>query len=271
MDHPTLSAPARLVARAAVLLTAASFIAALGASFAMAQQAVKPAAKPAAGNQAKPAAGAPAAAQPQGSQVHQMPQLLYSEWTKFCVTPGETNGALGQGQGTNAKDAKAKQICLTGIDGRMESGQPIVAMVAIEPTGEGNHVLRVTLPVGMHLQHGTRVIIDQNQPLTAPYVTCFVNGCISDYNLTPDILDKLKKGKAAVVQGINYDGSAISVPIPLKDFAKAHDGPATDPKVLAEMEKQREEALKKKAEELKAQADAARQKLQQSQQQAKPK
>jgi invasion protein IalB len=262
MDHRILSAAARPVARTAAMLTAISLVAALPVSPAFAQKQTKPAA-------AAPAKGQQAAQQ---GEVH-MPQLLYSEWTKFCITPGQQNGAESKNandkNAKNAKDAKndagKEKICLTGIDGRLESGQPVVALVAIDPTGPGNHVLRVTLPVGMHLQHGTRLIIGKDNPLTAPYVTCFVNGCISDYQLTPEILAKLKKAPDVVVQGINYDGSAISVPVPLKDFAKAHDGPPADPKVLAAMEKKREEALKKKAEELKAQADAARKKLQQNQ------
>jgi invasion protein IalB len=224
----------------------------------------RPAAKPpAAPVQAQPAPAQPAPpAQPgdQGAAAGQppVPQLIYSQWVKFCVGPD--GGAADQ------KDpaAKAKQVCLTGIDGRMESGMPVVAVVAIEPPGDGKKLLRVTLPIGMQLQHGTRLIIDQAQPLTAPYVTCFGNGCIADYELSPDTLGKVKKGKSAVVQGINYNGSAISVPVPLTEFAKAFDGAPTDPKVLEERQKKLEDELKKKGEELQKKANEARQKLEQS-------
>ena len=161
------------------------------------------------------------------------------------------------------KGGWAKQVCLTGIDGRMESGMPIVAVVAIEPPADGKRILRITLPIGMQLQHGTRFIVDQTQPLTAPYVTCFTNGCISDYELTADTLGKIKKGQSAVVQGINYNGSAISVPVPLTEFAKAYDGPPTDPKILEERQKKLEDELKKKGEELQKKANEARQKLEQ--------
>jgi invasion protein IalB len=187
-----------------------------------------------------------------------VPQLIFSQWVKFCVGP--------DGQPADQKDptVKAKQVCLTGIDGRMESGMPVVAVVAIEPPAEGKKILRLTLPIGMQLQHGTRLIVDQSQPLTAPYVTCFANGCISDYELSADTLVKVKKGKSAVVQGINYNGSAISVPVPLTEFAKAFDGAPTDPKVLEERQKKLEEELKRKGEELQKKANEARQKLEQS-------
>ena len=79
------------------------------------------------------------------------PQLIYSPWTKFCL---------------KGQEANAKQVCFTGKDGRVESGQPVVAAVLIEPDGEPRKILRVTLPLGMSLQPGTRVIIDQGQPMT---------------------------------------------------------------------------------------------------------
>lgn len=269
MVHSIAPASARPVVRGIIAVATAS-IAALMISPAPAQQQPKPApAKPAASTPAKPPAAqqAPSAqpAEPPGAGA-QMPQLIYSQWVKFCVAPGEG----GNGAATpDPKDAaaKAKQVCLTGIDGRMESGMPVVAVVAIEPPAEAQNakkILRITLPIGMQLQHGTRIIVDQSQPLTAPYVTCFTNGCISDYELSADTLNKIKKGKSAVVQGINYNGSAISVPVPLTEFAKAFEGPPTDPKVLEERQKKLEEELKKKGEELQKKANEARQKLEQS-------
>lgn len=263
MDHRILFAPARPVARAVAMMATTSIVAVLAVSAAFAQQQpAKPPAAPAPATQAKP----PQAEQQQQDANSQMPQLMYSEWVKFCVNPGQQ--AEGAGKDAAAKDAKdkSKQVCLTGTDGRLESGQPVIAVVAIEPAAEPQKILRITLPVGMHLQYGTRLIIDQDPALTAPYMTCFANGCIADYDMTADMLGKLKKGKKIVIQGINFDGSAISVPVPLTQFAKAHDGPPADLNVLAERQKKLDEGLKKKGEELKRQANEARQKLEQSQQ-----
>ncbi len=206
----------------------------------------KPAAK-------KPAAAAPAApapaAQPQApaegqASEQQQVQLIYSPWTKFCLK--------------NPNDPNAKQVCFTGKDARIESGMPVVAAVLIEPQGEPKKILRVTLPLGMQLIHGTRVIIDQNQPMTAPYVICFTNGCMADYEATPDMIAKMKKGQGLVVQAINSTGQPISLVLPLTDFAKAYDGPPTDPKVF-------EEQQKKLQDELQRRADEARKKLEQQQ------
>ena len=54
-------------------------------------------------------------------------------------------------------------MCFTGKDGRIESGQPVIAAVIIEPEGEPKKILRVTLPLGMQLVHGTRIIVDTDR------------------------------------------------------------------------------------------------------------
>ena len=53
----------------------------------------------------------------------------------------------------------------------------------------------------------------------------------------------------------------ISLPLPLNDFAKAYDGPPTDPKAFEEQQRKLQEELQKKAEE-------ARKKLEGQQSQA---
>ena len=188
--------------------------------------------------QAPPAAGAPAAgAQPADQQV----QLIYAPWTKFCL---------------KGQDAGAKQVCFTGKDGRIESGQPVIAAVIIEPEGEPKKILRVTLPLGMQLVHGTRIIVDSNPPMQSGYVICFANGCMSDYEVTPELLANMKKGQNLVVQAINSNGAPLTLPLPLAEFAKAYDGPPTDPKVFEETQKKLQEELQKRAEEARKKLEA---------------
>ena len=68
----------------------------------------------------------------------------------------------------------------------------------------------------------------------------------------------MKKGQGMVIQAINATGQPISLAMPLTDFAKAYDGPPTDPKVF-------EEQQKKLQEELQHRADEARKKLESQQ------
>lgn len=109
----------------------------------------------------------------------------------------------------------------------------------------------MTLPLGMQLVHGTRIIVDNNPPLQSPYVICFQNGCMSDYEATPEFINNMKKGQNLVVQAINANGAPLTLPLPLAgEFQKAYDGPPTDPKVFEETQRKLQEELQKKAEEL---------------------
>jgi invasion protein IalB len=256
MNFRILAPRGRVFALLATTVLAASFLTAEAQAQAPAPTAApkaKPKAAPRApvapapAAQAAPPAGAPAAgAPPAQAQAQDMPQLIYAPWTKFCL---------------KGQDANAKQVCFTGKDGRIESGQPVIAAVIIEPEGEPKKILRVTLPLGMQLMHGTRIIVDSNPPLQSPYVICFANGCMSDYEVTPELLANMKKGQNLVVQAINANGAPLTLPLPLAEgtssFAKAYDGPPTDPKVFEENQKKLQEELQKRAEE-------ARAKLQQS-------
>jgi hypothetical protein len=80
-------------------------------------------------------------------------------------------------------------------------------------------------------------------------VICFQNGCMSDYEVTPELLASMKKGQNLVVQAINSNGAPLTLPLPLAEFAKAYDGPPTDPKVFEETQKKLQEELQKRAEE----------------------
>ena len=235
MNHPIASARplgrALTAAFAAVgLLAAATLVAA--PALAQAPKPTKPAEKKAA--PAKPAqapAAAPAAPSPQAAAAP--PQLMYSPWLKVCGKGPETNN---------------KQVCVLTKDGRLENGMPVAVVQLFEPEGEPK-VLRVTVPLGMQLQHGTRLIIDQGQPAQEPYKICFPVGCMSDYPVTDDMIAKMKKGQMITLQAINMQGTPISLPLPLTDFAKAYDGPPTDPKVVEEQQRKLQEELQKRAEE----------------------
>jgi invasion protein IalB len=182
--------------------------------------------QPAPAPKGQPKAAQPKAAQPKGAAPEQpgagQPQVTFSPWTKLCPTPNEAN---------------AKKVCFTGRDGRVENGMPVVAAVLIEAEGEQRKLLRITLPLGMALAPGTRVVIDQGQPITAPYVICLQNGCMADYEASQELINNMKKGQGLVLQGINGGGQAVSIALPLADFGKAHDGPPMTDKEFDELQK----------------------------------
>jgi invasion protein IalB len=244
MNVRIASGPTRPGARASALALTTTLLAIAVGSAAFAQ--APPPAQPQPKAPPRPPAtaapkGAPAQQPPQAAAEPQQPQLIYSPWTKFCL---------------KGQEANAQQVCFTGKDGRIESGMPVIAAVLIEPEGDAKKVLRVTLPLGMQLPQGTRVIVDQGQPMNAPYIICFTNGCMADYEASSELIGKLKKGQGLVVQGINSQGQAISLVLPLNDFGKAYEGPPTDPKVFEEQQKKLQDDLQKRAEEARKKLEA---------------
>jgi invasion protein IalB len=175
-------------------------------------------------------------------------QLVYSPWTKLCQKGPEAN---------------AKQVCFTGKEGRLEDGRPVVSAMIVEQEGEARKILRVMAPIGVVLQPGSRVIVDEGQPMNGPYLMCQPTGCFSDYEASGELIAKLKKGSGLFIQAIQAaNGQPLTLGIPLADFAKAYDGPSVDPKVW-------EDQQKKLQEELNRRAEAARKRLE-GQQSSKP-
>jgi invasion protein IalB len=247
MTFPIVSPPVRPVRLAFARFALTAICALFLCSSAFAQQAPapapapqpKPAPKPAPKAQPKqqpaPQAQPAQPAQPQQQAgADQMP-VIYSPWTKFC--------------GKDQNQAGAKETCLTVKEARLETGQFLAGAALIEQEGEARKIFRITLPLGMQLPQGTRIVLDQDQPLSGRYIVCLPNGCMADFEVNADFVGKLKKGQSVVLQGINLPGQAASYPLPLGDFAKANEGPATDPKKFEEDQKKLQEELQRRAEE----------------------
>jgi invasion protein IalB len=241
MTCPVLSAPARPVRGAFIRVAATAILAlATSAAFAQAPPAPSPAPAPAAPKAAPKAAPQAQPTQPAPQQQGQAPggeqmPVVYSPWTKFC--------------GKDQNQAGAKEVCLTVKEARLETGQFLAGAALIEQEGEQKKIFRITLPLGMQLPQGTRVVVDQDQPLTGRYIVCLPNGCMADFEVNVDFVGRLKKAQTIVLQGINLPGQAASYPIPLVDFAKANEGPPTDPKVFEEQQRKLQEELQRRAEE----------------------
>jgi len=244
--------PARPARRKNLMGIATIALLALGTAVAVAQQPAPPVPAPKAPPTPRPVQPAqkqptPPAKQPQQPAQQQpgpadqqaaappaeQPPIVYSPWTKFC---GKDN------------NPQAKEVCLTVKEARLETGQFLAGAALIEQQGDEKKLFRITLPLGMQIPQGTRMVLDKEQPITGQYIVCLPNGCMADFNVNAEFVGKLKKGQQIVLQGINLPGQAASYMLPLADFAKANEGPATDPKKFEEDQKKLQEELQKKAE-----------------------
>ncbi|MFC5418259.1 invasion associated locus B family protein [Bosea eneae] len=192
----------------------------------------------------RPAQPAPAPAQPpaQGGQAAQTgptvvqvkPEPSQTTWTKVC----------GKDQAAN------KEICYTTRDFVSDQGQPVLAVAVYDVKGDPNKIVRFLMPLGLLLQPGIRFGVDTAQPQPGRYAVCFPNGCFAEAQVKDDFINALKKGTNLNISVQNQAAREVSFNIPLTDFAKGFDGAPIDPKVLEEQQKQLQDELAKRQEEL---------------------
>lgn len=233
-------------------LALATGLAASLAAPAFAQQA-QPAQRPAAPAQQRPAAPAPAAPAQQPGQAPSGPikldlQPSQSEWTKVC----------GKDQAAN------KEICYTTRDFGQGADQPPVLAVAIyDVKGEDERIVRLLLPIGLMLQPGFRYVVEGQPAQSGAFAICFPNGCFAETKIKGPQVAALKKTPSMNVQVRNQVNQEMTFVIPMKDFAKAFDGAPIDPAELDRRQKELQDQLEKKSQEM-------RQKLEQQQGQPAP-
>lgn len=229
MGHFLSSSPFRSLVRAASLCgLAGALVLSVGAESFAQQKAPKAAPKGQAQQAQKADPAQPAAAE--------IPPLVYSNWTKLCGKSQEAGG---------------KTMCRIGKDGRLQSGMPMVGAVLMEAEGEARKILQIMLPLGILLPRGTRILIDNDEQgaKVLPIIVCAGGGCMAQTEANADMVAKLKKGQNLYVQAYNMQQSVFTLAVPLADFAKAYDGPPTDPKDIEERNKKLQDELAKRGRE----------------------
>jgi invasion protein IalB len=128
--------------------------------------------------------------------------IKYGDWRKVCF----------QAPGT-------KMVCRTTISGIWETGQSAVRVDLIERQGEGAARLQLFLPVGLYLQAGAKLTVDQGKQHRIPYVWCLTNTCIAADAADPDLIREMNAGKKLVLEVVDSNVLAVSTTLPLDQFA----------------------------------------------------
>jgi invasion protein IalB len=128
--------------------------------------------------------------------------IKYGDWQKFCFkTPG-----------TNT-------VCRTTISGKWETGQSAVRVDLIEREGEGAARLQLFLPVGLYLQAGAKLTVDQGKPFQIPYVWCLTNTCIAGDRADPALIHQMETGQQLKLEVADTNLLSVSTLLPLNQFA----------------------------------------------------
>jgi len=136
-------------------------------------------------------------------------EIKYSDWRRFCFkTPG------------------ASMVCRTTISGTFETGQSAVRIDLIEREG-GAARLQFFLPVGLYLQAGVKITVDQGTPYRIPYVWCLTNTCIAADIADPKLVGEMESGQKLLLEVVDSSVLTVSTSVLLNQFAAVRQGTPT--------------------------------------------
>ncbi|WP_347339296.1 invasion associated locus B family protein [Bradyrhizobium ivorense] len=135
--------------------------------------------------------------------------VKYGEWRKLCF---------------NA--AGAKTLCRTTITGTLATGQTAVRVDLVERE-DGTSRLQLFLPVGMYLQAGVKLSVDQRQVHRMPYSWCVSNMCIAANVADPGPIEEMDSGKALAIEVVDTSILTVTTSVPLDRFATVRKGAPT--------------------------------------------
>ena len=134
-------------------------------------------------------------------------EIRYSDWRKFCFKVPGTN-----------------MVCRTTITGTFETGQSAVRIDLIERESDNSARLQLFLPVGLYLQAGVKITIDQGAAYRIPYVWCLTNTCIAADRADPRLLEEMETGQRLLLEVVDSSVLTVSTSLPLNQFATVRQG-----------------------------------------------
>ena len=133
--------------------------------------------------------------------------IRYSDWRKFCFkVPGSNT------------------VCRTSISGTFETGQSAVRVDLIEREGDPAARLQLFLPVGLYLQAGVKLTIDQGASYRIPYVWCLTNTCIAADLADPKLLKEMETGQKLLLEVVDSSVLSVSTVLPIDQFVAVRKG-----------------------------------------------
>jgi invasion protein IalB len=137
-------------------------------------------------------------------------EIKYSQWRKLCFkVPGK------------------HALCRTTITGSWETGQMAIRLDLIER--EGSTRLQVFLPVGLYLQAGVKLRLDNKaREMQLPYSWCFANLCVAAAPIDNKVVRSLADARTISVDFVNTNLVTVTATVPADQFAAAHRGAAAE-------------------------------------------
>lgn len=157
--------------------------------------------------QADEGASAPAARQGNTETI-----ATYGDWQVQCDTFASNDKPVRQcGMIQTVKNQQRQNIGLSVVIARLKRDEKEVVM------------MRVLVPLGVFLPAGIGLEIDDQAIGRIPFTSCPPRLCMAMAEVTPKMLEKLKKGKTADFIIYEVPGAGLSMKVSLKGFTAAYE------------------------------------------------
>jgi invasion protein IalB len=94
----------------------------------------------------------------------------------------------------------------------------------IEKEGEPVARLQMFLPVGLYLQAGVKLTVDQGTAYRVPYVWCLTNTCIAADVAAPALIGEMEGGQKLSLEVVDSSVLIVTTLLPLEKFAAVRRG-----------------------------------------------
>jgi invasion protein IalB len=154
-------------------------------------------------------------------------QLTYEPWTKICFSGSNCLVAAG-----------ARGTCY-----------PSGGALSINIPNDKTVNLSANLGTKRGLEGAISIRIDHDDPILIAVPQCYAPGCSGKVEIDGKFIERLKRSRTITIEATNTAHQKIGLSLSLADFAKAYDGPASDPpKVYEETSEKMKELLRQQAE-----------------------
>jgi invasion protein IalB len=153
--------------------------------------------------QATPAQATPAT--PTAAVPPKVPDVVKA-WGKFCDP--QSNG---------------HQVCIVRKLNFKDTSLVAALTFRIDSTKGKPVVVNVSVPTGVLLRPGIKWRLDKQKVVTLPYDICTPQTCESQQQVTPSVLNQLRKGTTLTLTAADAANKPIVIAVPLNGFSAAYD------------------------------------------------
>jgi invasion protein IalB len=104
-----------------------------------------------------------------------------------------------------------------------KTGQLVVLVNIRVPGDTRAPIALVQLPLGLNLQAGAKLQVDDGKSVELPIQTCENRGCYASIPVSAEMLAALRSGKQLKVLFQDLAKETLAIPMTLTDFAAAYD------------------------------------------------